>query len=890
MTHKRFVMVMVAMLLVVAGLSFGQVEDVVAQNSLLETIISEVQSPFARSLGISQGECDGHIATGSSAAIDIRTVVWDIPVYASADGVVEYIGWAGGVNSSYGYYIKIRHQRGEETYSTLYGHLSPLQSPLNNSSGYHQVVQINQSVQAGELIGYSGSTGKSTGPHLHFEVLVNNVANSVVEGLPWVNWSGSHCDAVNDTIDATVPAEPACPDRMLSSPAVFQDKDCQGAYNLLPETGSNNWIITGGGISSVYLPSGWSVILRASDGPGTICAQRSLWDLSKDYFPGESGSANDRIGYAVTTHSTCQQLGYAAPTGWPYYEGSGAIGGGDPTPTPQPVATVANLYPYSGYSGGVRYALPVGQSNDPAHDIFSATIASGYRMWVYHDDNLGGENRCFEGNISNFTDHGWGGQFQSVNVEQGGCPAPVGPQVKLFSVANYGGSVVWQGGAGFSNAPGGLQYSMEMPSGWSAWTYYEDNKGGNARCWNSSVANMQDHEDWWNHLESIEVFTTDVCPPPPTPIPSHGPQNLSATPVSSHEVALSWVEDHGYGGGTVIYYRVNGGAWISSLSVGEHVTSFVHDVQSCGQAIDYYVVAADISGWSEPSNTVTTSTAMCVNLLAPENFAFSNVGLNSVRLDWNNNQVNPYGGYLISSHNGTSWVEWIASGVGHNWYDVAGIQCGTTYTLSVQAYSGSDRGPRSDSVAFTTNSCPNSIPVTGFTVVSYTGTSANLRWDAHPYATGYRVYYSYNGAPYGSWTMGVTSSYNGAAGFQCGDNVSYRISAITSVGETPPEPAQVSFTAGPCPNSPVTNFVVTSHTGTSANLHWDAHPYATGYRMYYSYNGAPFGYFDMGVTDTYNGAAGFQCGDNVSYRISAITSAGVTPQSNQVDFTAGPCQ
>ena len=76
------------------------------------------------------------------------------PVYAGASGTVEYADWYGG----YGKYIKIIHDYG---YSTAYGHMSSL---ATTAGSY---------VEKGELIGYVGSTGYSTGPHLHYEVMLH---------------------------------------------------------------------------------------------------------------------------------------------------------------------------------------------------------------------------------------------------------------------------------------------------------------------------------------------------------------------------------------------------------------------------------------------------------------------------------------------------------------------------------------------------------------------------------------------------------------------------------------------------------------------------------------------------------------------------------------------
>ncbi len=74
------------------------------------------------------------------------------PIYAADSGVVVFSGWATG---GYGYTIMIDHGNG---YQTLYAHLSGINATCGRSMGQ------------GQVIGYAGSTGNSTGPHLHFEV------------------------------------------------------------------------------------------------------------------------------------------------------------------------------------------------------------------------------------------------------------------------------------------------------------------------------------------------------------------------------------------------------------------------------------------------------------------------------------------------------------------------------------------------------------------------------------------------------------------------------------------------------------------------------------------------------------------------------------------------
>ncbi len=73
------------------------------------------------------------------------------PVYATADGVVKEVGY----DSVFGKYIKLKHG---EYYETFYGHLSKI------------IKKEGDSVKVHDIIGFSGSTGKSTAPHLHFEI------------------------------------------------------------------------------------------------------------------------------------------------------------------------------------------------------------------------------------------------------------------------------------------------------------------------------------------------------------------------------------------------------------------------------------------------------------------------------------------------------------------------------------------------------------------------------------------------------------------------------------------------------------------------------------------------------------------------------------------------
>ena len=96
----------------------------------------------------------GGIGSTNHKGVDIGTPM-GTPVLAAKSGTVTSAGWNGG----YGKCIVINHGNGN---STLYGHLSSIN------------VSVNDKITQGQVIGYSGSTGNSTGPHLHFGIIENN--------------------------------------------------------------------------------------------------------------------------------------------------------------------------------------------------------------------------------------------------------------------------------------------------------------------------------------------------------------------------------------------------------------------------------------------------------------------------------------------------------------------------------------------------------------------------------------------------------------------------------------------------------------------------------------------------------------------------------------------
>lgn len=111
-----------------------------------------------------------HLHTG----VDFATAI-GAPVYATADGVVNAASFSTG---GYGYLVKIDHSLGFMTY---YAHLNKI------------VVQKGMFVKRGQLIAYSGNTGQSTGPHLHYEI---RFLGNVIDPKNFMEWKMSNFDSI----------------------------------------------------------------------------------------------------------------------------------------------------------------------------------------------------------------------------------------------------------------------------------------------------------------------------------------------------------------------------------------------------------------------------------------------------------------------------------------------------------------------------------------------------------------------------------------------------------------------------------------------------------------------------------------------------------------------
>jgi murein DD-endopeptidase MepM/ murein hydrolase activator NlpD len=128
------------------------------------------------SSGFGHRSSPGGVGSTDHKGVDV-SVGLNTPILATADGLVVYAGQAGG----YGNYVAIDHgtdTKTNETYGTGYGHLNQIK------------VTQGQQVKKGDVIALSGSTGHSTGPHLHFDWFLNGKQVDARTYFPSLNFQG----------------------------------------------------------------------------------------------------------------------------------------------------------------------------------------------------------------------------------------------------------------------------------------------------------------------------------------------------------------------------------------------------------------------------------------------------------------------------------------------------------------------------------------------------------------------------------------------------------------------------------------------------------------------------------------------------------------------------
>ncbi len=171
------------------------------------------RQPFAKEWPITQGygeKITSQFHTGIDYGCPMNT-----PILASADGQVVFAAWD---NTGYGNFVIVEHKDGN---ATCYAHLSDIS------------VKRLQNVRQGELLGHSGTTGNSTGPHLHFEAR-----------RFWNDYK-SHFDPMTlplMTVDDSIPAKPETSDL---KPGIVKVVAPSGVFAHMPDFSDKTILVYG---------------------------------------------------------------------------------------------------------------------------------------------------------------------------------------------------------------------------------------------------------------------------------------------------------------------------------------------------------------------------------------------------------------------------------------------------------------------------------------------------------------------------------------------------------------------------------------------------------------------------------------------------------------------
>lgn len=142
------------------------------KRNLLKTPmnVARISSHFGNRKHPIQGYTKMHRGVDFSAPVGT-------PIYSAGDGVITELGWKSG----YGKFVLVKHS---STLSTAYAH----------ASRFAKNLKIGSKIKQGQVIAYVGTTGNSTGPHLHYEVRINGkqVNPTSIKGTPGTHLTGAH--------------------------------------------------------------------------------------------------------------------------------------------------------------------------------------------------------------------------------------------------------------------------------------------------------------------------------------------------------------------------------------------------------------------------------------------------------------------------------------------------------------------------------------------------------------------------------------------------------------------------------------------------------------------------------------------------------------------------
>ncbi|MDH5606415.1 MAG: M23 family metallopeptidase, partial [Anaerolineae bacterium] len=163
----------------------------------------------------------------------------------------------------------------------------------------------------------------------------------------------------------------------------------------------------------------------------------------------------------------------------------------------------------------VWFSTQLGFFTSPSHIAKSIKIAPGWSVIIWDADNKSGAHACLSATVNDTGTIGWDAKtIQALEIfDYDVCvPPPAGDQIKLFSAAGYGGTLIWQSGTtGVDTLPSAVARSIEIPSGWSLNVWDTDDRSVGTQCFSTSQSDIT------MAIEAVEVFSVDACKAEPLP-------------------------------------------------------------------------------------------------------------------------------------------------------------------------------------------------------------------------------------------------------------------------------------------------------------------------------------------------------------------------------------
>ena len=380
------------------------------------------------------------------------------------------------------------------------------------------------------------------------------------------------------------------------------------------------------------------------------------------------------------------------------------------------------------------------------------------------------------------------------------------------------------------------------------------------------------------------IVTTSACA---DTSPPSAPTSLAESASTSSSITAGWTASSDNVG--VTGYRV----FVDGTQAGTTATtSYTVSGLSCGTSHQVVVDAYDAAGNRSPQVSATMATSSCPAPppgdtqapSTPTGLGVSSAGQTSLALAWSASSDNVgVAGYGVYK-NGT-----LAASPSTTGYTLTGLLCGTSYTVSVDAYDAAGNRSAKATITTSTAACPDAQAPTvpsGVTLATRTATSISISWTASTDNVGVAGYHLYlAGTAVGTAT---TMSYT-FTGLTCNTNYTLAVDAYDAAGNKSAQ-ATTAISTSACPDTrpPSTpTGLATSGVGqTSMTLSWTAssdNVAVTGYRVYL--NGSQVG---TSSSPSY-GFSGLACGTSYTLGVAAVDAAGNVSGTATLSVTTAAC-